>query len=94
MRNPDNFGWIVDPTHRIDPKPNKEGWVDVAIGLGIAFLGIVWIAVSAFSNGAHAFQDEETRILYETGCIKQLDENTVLIDDFDYMARPKTDANE
>ena len=64
-----DFGWIVDENHPVKLKFNKEAIKDVVIGLGITLLGIGYTVVTTFFNGGLAYQEEEYRILYETGKI-------------------------
>lgn len=90
---PDDYGWIVDPSHPINPKPDRESWKDLAIGIGLTLFGVIWTAVSAFSNGAHACQDAELNTLHQAGLIKDLDGNKYIFDEYDYNPASEMDLD-
>lgn len=64
-----DFGWLVDESHPVTPKMSKQGWFDIAVGLGITVIGIAYTAITSFYHGAHGLQDDEFRILMETNKI-------------------------
>ena len=71
-----DYGWVVDTNHPIKPKPEKGLFIDLAIGLGVAALGIGYTVISAFGHGAHAYERSQFDILSETGYISTRNDGT------------------
>ena len=71
------YGWVVDPSHPIEPKPTKGFWIDLAFGLGVTAIGIIYTAISAFGHGAHGYERSHFDILAETGHLNLRDDGLV-----------------
>ena len=79
-----DYGWVVDSDHPIKPKPGKGMLIDLAIGLGVAALGIGYTIISAFGHGAHAYEKSQLDILRDTGHLTPRIDGTVDEEQFNW----------